>query len=152
MQTSAHQGSWTNWLLSNPGKARFWIFYREGEETAYEPCAMGGLENIQWENGVAEMSLIVNPSMRRQGNGRYAFRWLLGEAFDRMRLNSVWSETYECNVAGMGFIDAIRNTYRFHTTWLPDRKYWDGKYVMALRWAINKERWDEIRSWHPGKG
>lgn len=148
--TWIEQEEFVEWCVRNPHKIRMWRFHRDDEELAYEPVAYGGLEHVEWENGLAELTLLVNPTMRRQGNGRAAFRYIMQEAFYKLRLNCVWSETYRCNQDGVAFIESLRSAYGLYTVTIPDRKYYNGKYHEAVWWCMTKERWDEIRSWHPG--
>jgi hypothetical protein len=89
---------------------------------------MAGLTNIQWENGLAEISLLIDPD--RSGIGRVAVDLILSEAFEQMRLHTVFGECYEHNPA-MGFWKKMVEHHDGFSTRLPGRKYWGGGY----RWS-----------------
>ena len=73
---------------------RYWglweVFLQEHQRPMY--VGMGGLTNIQWENGLAEISLIVDPDQAGRGIGQLAVRALLEEGFDRLRLETICGE------------------------------------------------------------
>ena len=85
---------------------------------------MGGLTNIEWENGCAEISLIINPDMRGHGYGISAVQYMLMEAFNSLRLETVHGEVYECG--NVGFWQKVVEQYEAFSVWLPNRKYWQG--------------------------
>ena len=105
-------------------------------QSEYVFIGYGGLENISWENGNAEISLLIGPEYRKQGYGREAVKLFLGQAFDVMRLHSVYGECYLCgpwrfwdglisNAYGNGSFDGI-DDYAEHYQFLPCRKLWNG--------------------------
>lgn len=97
--------------------------------------AFGGLTNIEWENGNAEISLIVNPALRGMKVGSRAVTLLLAEAFERMRLAIVFGEVYHCNGGARIFWE--REVSQRDGAWVtvPDRKFWNGKlYASTLFW------------------
>ena len=87
---------------------------------------MGGLTNIQWENGIAEISLILAPSEIGKGDGEEAASLLLKEAFDRMGLRTVCGECYHCSPA-RGFWRRVVAAHCGTIVILPRRKRWDGR-------------------------
>lgn len=97
-----------------------------------EFIGMVGLTNIEWENGTAEISLIINPEYRRQGKGKEAVKLLLDEAFKQLRLYSVYGEVYKCGNVDFWkhIIQEYGPTWVEHYTWvqLADRKYYNGKH------------------------
>lgn len=99
----------------------------------------GGVENICFESGTAEMSLLIAPQERGKGYGREAVRMILREAFDNMRLESVYGECYKC--ACPDFWLKMRPT---HHVWIPMRKYWDGKMWPSLYFTFIKGRYEDI--------
>ena len=102
---------------------------------------MGGITNIEWENGCAEISLIINPEYRRQGKGKEAVDLLLIQAFSMMRLLSVYGEVYEC-----GNIKFWRKQLELHThyqTKLVNRKYYDGKMYDSLWFSF--DNWGYVK-------
>jgi len=101
---------------------------------------MGGLTNIEWENGTAEISLIINPEYRRQGKGKEAVKLILNEAFFKHRLFSVFGEVYDCG--NRGFWEAIVKQWDGYSTDLVNRKWWNGKLYNSMWFSIAGDpRW-----------
>lgn len=90
-----------------------------------EFIGMGGLTNIEWENGCAEISLIINPKYRGKGYGKQAVDLILDEAFKSMRLYSVYGEVYTCG--NIAFWKKVVNKHNGYNTFLLDRKFYKGK-------------------------
>ena len=95
-------------------------------------AAMVGLTDIQWENGRAEISLIVDPLHRRSGVGAESVKLLLLEAFDRMRLAHVHGECYACNASAMAFWSKQVEQWGGFSVLLPARKFHDGAFHAGL--------------------
>lgn len=91
-----------------------------------------GLTNISWENGTAEISLIVDSANRGRGIGREVVRRLLVEAFERFRLVHVWGEAYRNN-PDIAFWERLVADYpnAYRLDW-PVRKFWDGRHYGSL--------------------
>lgn len=102
---------------------------------------MGGLTHISWIDGIAEISLILNPSQTSKGYGRDAAEALLDEAFGRMRLLTVCGEVYCCNDPGVTFWQRFCVDYDGMWARLPRRKWWDGKLWDSLYFTITAEAW-----------
>ena len=94
---------------------------------------MGGLTNIEWENGCAEISLIINPEYRRQGKGKEVVNLLLKQAFEQMRLYSVYGEVYDCG--NKQFWVTVILEYGAYSTPLKCRKYYNGKMHHSI-WFV----------------
>jgi hypothetical protein len=94
-----------------------------------------GLTNIDYINGHAEISLIISPNKRGRGIGKEAVRLVLDQAFNYMRLMTVYGEVYKCN-RGIEFWEKVISLYRGYTTMLPDRKLWKGMYYGSLYFSI----------------
>ena len=122
---------------------RYWAVSRFAEPSN-DLAAMAGLTYIQWENGLAEISLIVSPIEVGKGIGREAVRLALMEAFDRMRLLTVVGECYECNPA-VGFWRKVVADYGGSLATLPRRKWWDGRLWDSLVFAIAQDGWARER-------
>lgn len=99
--------------------------------------AFGGLTYIQWENGSAEISLIVDPKEREQGIGMESVRLLLHEGFHNMNLRVIYGEVYECNPSRRFWQKACEH-WKAETAELPMRKYWDGQYWGSTYFAITR--------------
>lgn len=115
---------------------RYWAV-REGDVLA--GCV--GLTNIAWENGTAELSLIVDPARTRQGIGQASVALALREGFLAMRLEAVHAEVYQSNVGATQFW--LRMAERFHarSVALPARKFWNGQMHDAVFVAFERKRW-----------
>ena len=100
---------------------------------------MGGFTNIQWQNRLAEISLIVDPEKRDKGYGEKAVELLLDQAFKQLNLKTVFGECYGCNEAACGFWQSLTAKYKGFTTALPNRKYWNGEYHNSLYFSIDRD-------------
>lgn len=120
-------------------KHRFWAIYNNKGLVG-----MCGLINIQWENSIAEISLIINPALQGHGLGARAVGLLLEQGFEFMNLHTVFGEAYSCTDA-MRFWKKIAAEYNACTTTLPARKYWNGRYWSSLYFSIDR---DEYRKTH----
>jgi RimJ/RimL family protein N-acetyltransferase len=97
---------------------------------------MGGITNIQWENGFGEISLILGADWTGKGYGKQAVRLLLEKAFNDMRLNEIFGECYTCN-PNLKFWEKIIKEYNGYETELPSRKFYNGQYYNSLYFSIN---------------
>jgi len=100
----------------------------------------GGIENIINEYRIGELSLIVNPDFRGKGYGRKCVRLIIDQAFNYLNLENIWLECYKC--ANYQFwekiLNELKDEYNIYTTWLPNRKYFAGKYYDSLYGNIEK--------------
>lgn len=99
--------------------------------------AFGGLTNIDYINGHAEVSLIINPKLYKKGIGRRFVKELLHFAKNRLRLNIIYGECFMCNPA-VKFWQKLAD----NTVILPHRKWWDGKYWDSLYFTFFLEKLD----------
>lgn len=104
-------------------------------------AAFGGLQYIQWENSLAEISLIVDPDQHGKGVGERVLLQILEEAFGNLGLNQVWGECYACSPA-LGFWETRANW----STVLPERKRWNGKLHDSLYFCFRRPFSDRIRA------
>ncbi len=139
--TEGMQDKFFDEVINNPdSKHRYFAITEEGRFTAYQDrkggvyeqdfIGMGGLTNIEWENGTAEISLIINPEYRKQGKGKEAVKLLLTQAFEKMRLYSVYGEVYECG--NIKFWRNIMQEYAHYQTKLVNRKYYNERMYDSL--------------------
>lgn len=112
---------------------RYFSFYDGGDLVAF-----GGLTYIQWENRLAEISLIVDPDLVRSGIGSDCVDMLLDEAFYRLNLKTVFGECYKSNPA-VDFWFRLTEKYDGYKTVLPNRKYWNGEYHDSIYFSIDRE-------------
>jgi len=130
-------------ICNRNSKARYWGVYETLKVNKYATfVGMVGLENIEWENGLAEISIIVNPNCKNKGYGKQAVDMLLDKGFNQMRLENIYGECYTCNPA-IEFWKKIIKEYTADTVNLPNRKYYDGKYWDSLYFNIHKEEYNE---------
>jgi RimJ/RimL family protein N-acetyltransferase len=97
----------------------------------WETVGIAGLSPIQWENGLAEVSLVLDPARIGKGHGGAAFALLLDEAFDNLRLEQVIAEIYMSNPA-VRFWARMAEKYEAARATLPKRKFVGGRFQDAL--------------------
>jgi RimJ/RimL family protein N-acetyltransferase len=115
------------------------------EDAKYEPTysdepifiGLGGIINIQWENGLGEISLIIDPKYTGKGYGKKSVELLLDKAFNEMRLDNIYGECYRCN-QNIGFWENIIRRFDGTKTNLPNRKFFNGQHYNALYFNFNK--------------
>lgn len=112
---------------------RYWAL-RDNEDRL---VGYGGIENIQWENGMGEMSLMIFSKERRKGYGRDAVNLFLLEAFGEMGLDTVFAEVYECN-PNMKFWE--KQDFD-QATYFPRRKRMGGKLYDSHIFIWTREEW-----------
>lgn len=110
-----------------------------------EFVALVSLENISWENGHAEIGLLVDPARRGRGIGREAVRLVLDKAFGELRLLTVWGEAYK-GVGHAEFWMHVVDAYGGETTAWARRKFWNGTLHNALLFTIPREGWEAQRA------
>jgi RimJ/RimL family protein N-acetyltransferase len=121
---------------------RFWSVYvkpmadanAENEKVAYAGdrfVGMVGLINIEWENSLAEISMLLNPDCHGLGIGDKTFNLLLEKGFEHLNLASIYGECYECNSA-VPFWEKQIDKYKAYKTKLPNKKYYKGKHYDSI--------------------
>jgi hypothetical protein len=105
-----------------------------------EFIGMVGLVNIEWENGLAEISMIINPNLINKGIGSQSLDLLLDKGFNHMNLINIYGEVYECNSA-VNFWEKQIKKYDGYKTFLPSRKYFNGKYFNSIYFNFNFNDW-----------
>ena len=111
---------------------------------SYDFIGMGGLENIQWENRNAEISLIIDPNLHGKGYGEEAVDMILKMGFNYLNLHSIYGEVYWCNEKGENFWSKIVRKYDGFSTILPHRKFWNGRYYDSTFFTITEEQYGEV--------
>lgn len=119
-------------LCDRNSDTRYWIFQENNKAVGY-----GGIENIQWENSIAEISLLIFNQYQKKGYGKRAVDTILDQAFNYIGLENVFGECYYCG--NVGFWDKIIEKKNGYKTILPNRKYYNGQYYSSLYFNINKE-------------
>ena len=122
--------------LSREARMRYWALRYKARTVG-----MGGLIGIEWENRLAEISLIIDPYHQKMGFGTKAVELVLVQGFKNMNLRTVYGECYLCNPA-LAFWQKVCNKYQAYTTILPDRKYWNGEYYDSLYFSIGGDNFE----------
>ena len=154
--TTAMQGEfYKNVICNRQSNSRFWgiwirgLIKKENTSTCVWPAqiitveediliGMAGLENIQWENRLAEISLILNHEYNTDDFLQQGLGMILHEAFLTLNLQNIFTEVYECSHLHRFCIESA-NKYHAKIAILPNRKYWDGKYYDSKYINFNKE-------------
>ena len=129
--TAEQQAAWYARVSVDPCE-RWWTLLEGGLVVGY-----GGLEHIQWEARIAEISLLIAPGCRSKGHGTAAVDAILCEAFDTLNLHNVYGEVYDCNEAGRYFWNSVIERYGADYTMLPDRKFWKGRMWNSVYFSIS---------------
>ena len=93
---------------------------------AYEFVGMAGLTDISFENGHAEISLLLSPDAQGNGYGTAAVELVLREAFGRMRLRWVRGTCYTNNPAIGWWRERLAERPGSGGVTVPYGKWWDG--------------------------
>lgn len=128
---------WFEALQYRDSHHRYWAL-----RTGCVLVGLSGLTNIEWENGRAEVALLVDPTLRGKGIGSMALRQTFAAAFERMRLYAVYGEVYTCNKY-LGFWEAQIGKYGADTAKLPGTKWWDGERWDSLWFQITEAAWKQ---------
>lgn len=130
--TKEQQEQWyRDEICNRASRSRFWgIESVNGVLMGY-----GGIENIQWENRIGEISLLVNPEEQGHGVGYVHAKAILGIAFAGMNLHTVFAECYQDNPAVVFWDKIFAKGYR---TILPNRKYADGQYINSIYYSLSQ--------------
>jgi RimJ/RimL family protein N-acetyltransferase len=137
-----------NVVCDRNARARYWGVWKKPETSlnlANEKfIGMVGLENIEWENRRAEISIILNPEYRGKGYGGQAVDLLLEQGFMYLNLENIWGECYENNPS-IDFWMKITSKHnpRQIPQWMDCTKYYAGKYWDSFLFNIEKEKWIE---------
>jgi GNAT superfamily N-acetyltransferase len=119
-------------ICNRASTTRYWAF---GQDTGL--VGMGGIENIQWENRIGELSVLVNPEKRGKGFGKQIVHEILNQAFNFLNLENVFAECYYCG--NISFWEKVIEKYNPENTLLRGRKYYKGKYFDSLYMTFNRK-------------
>lgn len=144
--TAEQQEEWyRNEICNRNSRSRFYAVCAEmithnpieSIETT-ELVGYGGIENIQWENRIGEISLLINPTYRGHGVGTSAAVSIINRAFNDLNLHTVYAECYENNQA-IAFWRKVYNAFGGTEAYLPNRKYHAGKYYGSVYFSASRE-------------
>ena len=99
----------------------------------------GGIENIDWYNRTAEISLFIRPELRGNGYGKKAVNLILNDAFCMAGIHTVWGEAYSTTDAYM-FWEHVIQQFGGSVWYMNDRKFYDNRWYNALGFDITVER------------
>lgn len=123
---------------------RYWAVNRETNEIdtmatrLYPLVGIAGLTNIEWENGRAEIALMIGNPYRGKGYGTEALNLLIDWGFGRMRLHSIYGVVYKCNPY-LAWWEQLITEGDWYATTLPQAKWWDEKFHDAVHFTIMEE-------------
>jgi RimJ/RimL family protein N-acetyltransferase len=137
MLTQQQQEDFYDSLCTGTSPHRYYELWDDGQFVG-----LGGITYIQWENRCGEISLILAPDARGRGIGRRAVAELYRTAFNELNLNMVFGECYYCN-SSYNFWEKNTVEHCGHMTYLPQRKYWNGKYAHSLYFSVTKEQYEK---------
>lgn len=120
-------------ICNRQANARYWGIFEEYNNL----IGMCGIENIQWENRLGEISLIMSPQHNENKMKNALFK-LLNEGFNNLNLDNIYTEVYYCSRL-FNFWKELDS----QMVTLPNRKYYEGKYYDSLYINFNKERYNE---------
>ena len=131
-------------ICDRKSDVRFWgieeqeIIHNEIDSVVkpWELIGYGGIENIQWENSIGEISLLISPKHRNKGKGKTAAIKIIREAFDNINLHTVFAECYETNKSIKFWDDIFRGCYQ---TVLPCKKYSNGIYYNSIYYSMESK-------------
>ena len=131
-------------ICNRDSSTRYWGLWDEVPDVPWELdefIGYGGIENISWENGNGEISLLISPDYRGKGYGKQAVGLFLDQAFNNLRLEHIYGECYECgpwrfwNSMALIYSKATRDL----ACWLPARKYYQGEYHDSYYFTFSAE-------------
>lgn len=98
----------------------------------------GGIENIQWENSIGEISLLIAPDNKKKGIGFRAALDIMNYAVDRLNLHTVYAECYCSNTAVNFWHKVFEQFPKYAEVVLPNRKYLNGKYYDSMYFSVSR--------------
>lgn len=127
-----------NTVNDRTSNSRYWGIHlrnncKEGESGF---IGIAGLNNIQWENGIAEIALTISIDAKGKGYGEESLNLIAYEAFCNLRLYTIYGECYLCN-PNRGFWENMIEKYRGYRVILQDRKYYNGSYFDSIYFSFN---------------
>lgn len=126
-----------NVICNRNSNSRFWGLWNKEKF-----LGMCGIENIQWENRLGEISLLLNPEIITDENLQKSLKLVLQEGFNNLNLENIYTEVYTCNPQKT-FWDDIVKKYKCTSSILPNRKFYIGKYHNSTYINFNRSEFDK---------
>ena len=127
--------------------SRYWgIFlktYDNDDHLIHVFIGYTGLDKIEWENGLAEIGLMISHEYVGLGYGSKSLSLVLNEAFNNMRLQNIYGECYKCN-PNIEFWEKMIEKYKAYSTILPSRKFFNGYFFDSMYFNFNSFVFGEI--------
>lgn len=136
-------------VISNRNaNARFWGIWIQKEYKHLNTIVdiligMVGIENIQWENRLGEISLILDTEYINEQMLETSLKLILEQGFNYLNLDNIFTEVYPTNKMYNEWMDFAKD-FKADIMILPNRKYWEGKYYNSRYINFNKERYHEL--------
>lgn len=121
-------------ICDRQANSRFWAV-KDNDKF----IALTGFVGIEWENRLAEISIILDPEERRKGLGVVIIDRLLKKGFKELNLDNIYGECYLSNPA-VKFWEKIIKEYSAQAVELPNRKFWNGRYWDSLYFNFERDR------------
>jgi RimJ/RimL family protein N-acetyltransferase len=145
-------------ICNRNANARYWGIYEEVEtdyavqpSISFEPImidnliGMAGIENIQWENRLGEISLLLMPSTMPNTMNKYggdALNLILYNGFLVLNLENIFTEVYHCSPYIEFWAKQSLDRAALYSI-LPNRKFYAGNYHDSM--YINFKREDFLK-------
>ena len=102
----------------------------------------GGIQHVQWESRIGELSLLMAPEYEHaRAEGLDLILW---QAFDAMRLDTVYAEVYECN-RDIAWWRWFAGGPECTIARLPNRKWYQARYWNSLYISIDRRAYEAAR-------
>lgn len=126
-----------NVVSNRSANARYW-----GIHDNEKLIGMAGIENIQHENRLGEISLLLIPNTMDK-YGEEALSLILHEGFMNLNLENIFTEAYVSSPYSAFWTEQEKKR-KAGISLLPNRKYYSGKYLGS--WYINFNKGDFLNN------
>jgi RimJ/RimL family protein N-acetyltransferase len=123
---------WYKQVVSDKSVNYFYIYNCIGNLVGY--C---GLDKISTPNKTAEIGLLINPDIHKQGLGYAAAHKLLEYGFEKLDLNCIFAEVYS-TTGNWNFWSKVGFKKE---GMLRQRKFWNNQYYDSMIGSILKKEW-----------
>lgn len=103
-----------------------------------ETIGAGGLTNIDWRNGIAELSLYIAPGCQHKGIGRASLAEIHRWAFDTLRLACVFVWLHDWDERGQSF---VKRAGYIQQGILRNARFRDGRHTPIILFDYTIQDW-----------